>query len=170
VKLTVNGKTYTQTLNVRIDPRVVTPATGLAQQFLLSMQAYEGVKTSYTALSTIRRLKDQIKNTNATGELANALAAFEKKLSELDGSGSRPAPGAAPPVNFASVNSACLTLLDILQEGDFAPTSQAVNATRQATQSLPTLAARWAELTNKELPALNQMLQQNGKPLLTAGP
>src|SRR5262249_62336023 len=36
VKLTVDGKSYTQPLTVKMDPRVKTPPLGLQQQFTLS--------------------------------------------------------------------------------------------------------------------------------------
>src|SRR5437879_12753871 len=38
VKLTVDGRSYTQPLTVKMDPRVKTPPLGLAQQFILSKQ------------------------------------------------------------------------------------------------------------------------------------
>ena len=43
VKLTVDGKSYTQPLTLKMDPRVTTPALGLAQQFTLSKQLYDGI-------------------------------------------------------------------------------------------------------------------------------
>ncbi len=43
VRLTVDGKTYTQPLTVRMDPRVKTPALVLTQQFHLSKQIYDAL-------------------------------------------------------------------------------------------------------------------------------
>jgi len=43
VRLTVNGKTYMQPLNLRMDPRVKTPAPALLQQFTLSTQLAEAM-------------------------------------------------------------------------------------------------------------------------------
>ena len=64
LKLTVNGKTYTQTLKVRMDPRVTTPMAGLQQQFTLSIQAYEGVKQTYTMLDEVKKLQAKLKAAN----------------------------------------------------------------------------------------------------------
>ena len=157
LKLTVNGKTYTQTLNIRMDPRVVTPAAGLQQQFELSWQAWQGINQSYAALSEIKRLREQIKALKVTGTVAEALAAFEKKLSEVDGSGARPQPGVIPPPSLNRVNGAFNGLLDVLQEADATPTTQAANAMREAQAQLTQLLARWQAVKN-ELPALNQQL------------
>ncbi len=41
VTLTTNGKTFTQPLEVKMDPRIQEPATGLAQQFALSQTLYD---------------------------------------------------------------------------------------------------------------------------------
>jgi len=43
VKLTVDGKSYTRPLRVRMDPRVKTPALGLQQQFRLSKQLSDAI-------------------------------------------------------------------------------------------------------------------------------
>ena len=64
VKLTANGKTYTQKLNVKIDPRVTTSAAGLQQQFTLSMQAYEGIKQTAEMIEEANKLLEKAKASN----------------------------------------------------------------------------------------------------------
>ena len=54
VKLTVDGKSYTQPLTLKMDPRVKTPALGLAQQFTLSKQLYDGIIEAQKALEEVR--------------------------------------------------------------------------------------------------------------------
>ena len=44
VKLTVNGKSYTEPLTVKMDPRVTTPPEGLAKMFALSFGSSEAIK------------------------------------------------------------------------------------------------------------------------------
>src|SRR5262249_47262018 len=60
VKLTVAGKIFTQPLTVKMDPRVKTPPEGLAQQFELSMQCYEGAEQARTTLEQARKLRTQL--------------------------------------------------------------------------------------------------------------
>src|SRR5439155_19006269 len=50
VKLTVNGKSYTQPLTVKMDPRVKTPAPGLQRQFTLSKALYDATADVAAAL------------------------------------------------------------------------------------------------------------------------
>ena len=60
VKLTVEGRSYTQPLTVKIDPRVKTPFAGLLQQFTLA-----------------RRITDLMHRTPENRELAALLAVVE---------------------------------------------------------------------------------------------
>jgi photosystem II stability/assembly factor-like uncharacterized protein len=50
VRLTVDGKTYSQPLTVRMDPRVKTPAIALQQQFDLSKAIFDALARSTDAL------------------------------------------------------------------------------------------------------------------------
>ena len=43
VRLTVNGKTYTRPITVKMDPRVKTPALGLRAMFSTSMRLYDAL-------------------------------------------------------------------------------------------------------------------------------
>ncbi|MEP6789614.1 MAG: glycoside hydrolase, partial [Acidobacteriota bacterium] len=59
LKLTVDGKSITQKLTVRIDPRVTTSTAGLKQQFDLSIQAYEGILRAKTLTAEVaKRIAD----------------------------------------------------------------------------------------------------------------
>ncbi len=94
VKLTVGGKSYTQPLTLKMDPRVTTPALGLAQQFTLSKQLYDGILDAQKALQDVRALRQSIGNRRASlsGEPTRsaeslALQALDQKLAALEGQG-----------------------------------------------------------------------------------
>jgi hypothetical protein len=72
VRLTVNGRSVTQALTVRMDPRVKTPASDLTQQFTLSKKMYDGMKSIGAALQRIR------------GQ-ANVDATLERSLNQVQG-------------------------------------------------------------------------------------
>ncbi len=61
VRLTVDGKALTQPITVRMDPRVKTPAAGLAKQSELSKALYDGVLDVQAALQKLRDLRAQVK-------------------------------------------------------------------------------------------------------------
>ena len=71
VRLTVNGKTYTQPLTVRMDPRVKTSTATLARQFALSKGVYDDINRARGALDEVRALRSSLRDIRgrASGEL-----------------------------------------------------------------------------------------------------
>src|SRR4029079_4630837 len=82
VKLTANGRRYSQPLTVKMDPRVKTPPEDLAQQNAIAMKCYEGLLEVRDAQVQVRRLREQIKSLRERalqGALAEVLAALDGK-------------------------------------------------------------------------------------------
>jgi photosystem II stability/assembly factor-like uncharacterized protein len=172
VRLTAAGKTYEQPLTVRMDPRVKTPAEGLAQQFTLSMQCYEEGRKAREALAQLRKLRAQVQERRAKageGTLADALADWDKKAAALEGAerrrGERPMGGPREPT-LAQQAGELQRLLDVLQGADVAPTTQAVTGCAEAQKGLRELLTRQEELTGKDVKALNERLQKADLPPL----
>jgi len=171
LKLTVNNRSYTQPLIIKIDPRVLTPAAGLAQQFALSMQAYEGMKQSREWLEEVRKLRAQLKDLRAResqSAASEALAALDKKAAALEGANESDASNAgnASETNLTKLNAALLSLLDTLQDADAAPTTQAVQASSELQQKFSMLQARWNEFKNRDVKQLNEQRSAAKLPLL----
>lgn len=111
VRLTVDGRTLEQPLDVRMDPRVTTSRADLEEQFTLSMSLYR-------AIADVREALDE----------ARAAGASEA------GAGSRSEPGARAPA-MAPVLERILgrlaQLLGIAQRADAAPASPLAAASRE---------------------------------------
>jgi photosystem II stability/assembly factor-like uncharacterized protein len=173
IKLTAGGRTLTEPLNVRIDPRVKTSRAGLDQQFKLSMQAYEGMEQSREALDGIRKLRAQVKELRARagqGAVADALLSLDQKMAALEtDSDARPAGGAGNTgeTNLTRVNASLGSLLDLLQSADAAPTTQAVTASAELQRKLSELLSRWNEIKGREVKTINEQLRQAGLPALS---
>ena len=60
VKLTVNGKTYSQPITVKQDPRVKTPALVMQQVYALTKATYYGAIDAQDAARQAQGLRDQI--------------------------------------------------------------------------------------------------------------
>lgn len=170
VRLIVDGKTYTQPLTLKLDPRVNTPSSALDQQYALSMQAYEAIKAAYQALDQVRNLRRQIRQLRGqagSGSLADALGALEQKAAELEGSGGgRFGGGNQTEASLSRVHRELLSLMEILQEADAAPTSQAVAASDQLQRSLKDLLSRWGGIKNNELRSINDQLVKANLPAI----
>ena len=146
-KLTANGRTLSQKFTVRMDPRVRTSPLGLTQQFTLSMQAYEGVKRATTLLADASKLSaDMAKarvDAKTDAERARIDAAIQKIKALTEGSGGRRggaavagAPVAVTDLPLSRLAGAFTSLLDLLQDADVAPSTQAVAAARDLQTAL----------------------------------
>ena len=167
--LTVNGKSYSQPLTVKMDPRVKTAPTGLAQQFRQSQQLYNQLLTLAPAVEQAGDLRKQIKELQkqAQGNVLTAVNALDKKLDDVAGGGAPRRPGAGnQPPNLGLMRARYLALLGALQEADVAPTTQASAAVDELAKQLTPLMQSWQQIKSKELPALNQQLKNANLPEL----
>ena len=182
VKLTVNGQTLQQPLTLRIDPRVKTPAAGLARQFEMSRAMYDGILDAQSALQKMRALRGQIKKAQeAAGQaqspagVTEALAAFDKKAATIEagvggtggpggGTGGQMGPGgpggAGAPDSLTGIGSSLNSLMNMLQAADVAPTSQLAAAVAERRQALRALLDKWESLKTRELAAVNAVLKE----------
>ena len=140
VKLTVNGKSYTQPIVVKQDPRVKTPALAMQQVYTLSKATYYGAVDAQAAARQARALRDQIAGLRprASGAAADALAALDKKLESLEPTPQAPAEGrgrggrgggrgggapAAPAGSLSAASAALAGVMNLLQGADVRPTT-----------------------------------------------
>ena len=142
VKLTVSGHTYQQHLTVKMDPRVKTPLAGLSEQFGLSKQLYDDIKSSAGALEEMKSI-----GSKASGALGEKLQDLAGRPGErFGGGGRRPVNG---PPTFTSVRLGLQTLLGGLQDADVMPTSQQKAAAASQHQELAKLLAQWRGLKSQ---------------------
>jgi photosystem II stability/assembly factor-like uncharacterized protein len=139
VKLTVDGKSYTQPLTLKMDPRVTTPALGLAQQFTLSKQLYDAIVDAQKTLEEIRGRRASL-----SGEPSRSAESLA--LQNLEGQPGGRGAAADGPDTFNSVIGGMNQLMGLLQGADVAPTTQLVAAVGQRRGALTKLKTRWAAL------------------------
>jgi hypothetical protein len=168
VVLTANGKSYSQPLTIKMDPRVKTPLAGLQQQFNLSNDLYMQLLTLSPAAEEAGALRKQLKDLQpkATGESLAAIKALDQKLQALAGSATRrPGAGTEPPT-LGGLKTKFLTLFGVFQEADVAPSTQAAAAIADLQKQLSPLMQRWEAVKSQDLPALNQQLKGANLPEL----
>jgi hypothetical protein len=165
VKFTANGQTLTQSLTVRMDPRVKTSAGDLSQQFNLSLQAYRGMQQTYDAADKIKKLRAQVKtaiDNVGRGPLAESLANLDKKLAAVAGEGRGDGPGGGTidvrEPNLTRLNGGFSTLLEHLQSADLAPTQPMIEASFELQKVLAKLLADWENLKDTDIKAINSQL------------
>jgi len=153
VRLTVNGRTYTQPLTVRIDPRVKTPASTLARQFALSKGVYDDIGRTRGALDSLRALRSSLRalRQQSSGAVAAALDSLDREAGALEGAtgGFGGGGGGSGPATLAGTIGQLAQLYDALQEADVAPTTQLVAAIRDTQRAIPATLARWAAVQTR---------------------
>jgi photosystem II stability/assembly factor-like uncharacterized protein len=180
VKLTVNGKSYSQPIVVKQDPRVKTPALAMQQVYTLTKSMYYGAVDARLAATALGALRQQVaaQQSQAHDAVADALAAFDKKAAALEGTpppagggrgrGAGPGGGrggAAPssaPDTLWGVSNALSALMNSMQAADVAPTGNTLTAVTAAQQNAAAVMARWMALKNSDLAALNAQLKAAG--------
>jgi photosystem II stability/assembly factor-like uncharacterized protein len=174
VKLAIDGKSYTQPLAIRMDPRVKTPLAGLEQQFALSIELYDGAKEVANAAQQLGGIRAQLKARAAsagTGTLADEIASVDKKAETLAGSpGSMFAffmRGAQGPDTLLSLRFGLLGLMSTLEAADVAPTAPQIAAVNNRRGALADLMRRWAEFKSQDLARLNRDLAKANLPAVT---
>jgi hypothetical protein len=174
VRLTVDGKSYTQPLTLHLDPRVKTPALGLSTLTSLTREMYEGAKAGHAAADQARALAAKLEGIEGA-----EVAAFKEQLVALAppvaAGGGRGGPGGGgrgggrggavnAPSTLDGVSASMLTAAMAMQGADVAPTAREVAACAEARRQAAPLMARWVKLTTVDLPALNAKRKAAGQP------
>jgi hypothetical protein len=174
LKLVVDGKTYTQKLTVKNDPRSPATAADLLAQHGLQMKLYDGIKLAwegYQQVADMRAAVAGIPRENLAAEVTAAITAFDAKLAAAGGSagsgrgrggaGGFGGAGTPPPPNFAGLNAALIRQLDTLDFGDMAPNEPMTKAYAAGCADLKTAVTNWRTINTQDLVAINAVLSKN---------
>ena len=154
VKLMAGGASLTQSLVVKMDPRVAVSAAGLERQHALSLQMTEGMRRAAAGLEEVRAFRKRLKDAAPgakEGEAGKRISQLDEKAAALEGGGARIGRGGGGGDNFAGLNGDFAALLDVLQSADAQPTTQAVAACAATRERLEKLARAWEELRKAPL-------------------
>jgi hypothetical protein len=193
LKLTIDGRVYTQTLVVHNDPRVgESPAVmaALRTQNRLTQLAYEGMKDSSHGNEEVAATRAQVSSliqgqlpADVTGEakaLDTKLATFGGAVTGRGGrgggggfggrgGGGAPAPGAV--TSFLALNSSFNTMVSMMQVGlDMAPTKAQIDTWESNCKNYNTTVTAWKTMQSQDLAVFNALLSKNNLQPLTVTP
>jgi photosystem II stability/assembly factor-like uncharacterized protein len=174
VKLTVDGKSYTQPLLLKMDPRIRTTLEDLRKQHQVEAGAVEGMNETYEQLGQVKSVRAQIKELTpkASGKanVAKGLDDLDKKCADLLGATQNPFWGLPPsgkrPENLSTLHQHFAGILGVADSADAAPTTQGESAYRELEESETALRKLWSALREREILDLNAELKNAGLPLL----
>ena len=166
VVLTASGKSYTQPLTVKMDPRVKISEVELQDQLELSQQLCEVRATLEPIGKTFDSLVEQLvklKEQSLSNPVEEKLNALNSKLKELGPP--NPRPGAQPSLH--ALDSA-KSLFDEIQGVDAPPTDRVKAAVNEVRLQATSLMERWKSIISQDVPALDKELRGSKSPGLHA--
>jgi photosystem II stability/assembly factor-like uncharacterized protein len=168
VRLTANGRSYTQPLTLELDPRVKTPAPALARLASLSRDLYEAAKSTHTEYLQARALAASLAN-----EQGADVAAFRTQLDSVapapvrGGRGFGRRGGAAgASLSLEAASNALTAAVMAMQEADVAPTASQVATADRARAQARAAESRWNALRTTGLSSLNAKRKAAGQPAI----
>jgi len=177
IKLTVNGKTYSQTATVVNDPRSPASAVDLHAQHALLKKIQEGLRTAWDGYQQVAAMRSALAGAmpaDSTSASAKAIVAFRAKLDSIGGNaergrgfGGRGGGRTAPPT-FVTLHGLLVAQLGTQENGDHAPTESMLQGFASTCRDLAKTAVKWRALNATELPALNGVLTQGDRKAVTA--
>ena len=175
VRLTVDGKTYTQPLTVTMDPRVQVKMAALHEQLAFDQTVARLISLSYVyheqtekLLTEVGERKAALQKEEQAKDALKSVTDFEAKARKLQGQMQRGFGGfGKPKPTFTLMNSELSSLSESVDQADAAPTDAMRTAYHDYCQDLTKLTRQWSELMKQDLPAVNaQLTQQKLQPLI----
>jgi photosystem II stability/assembly factor-like uncharacterized protein len=169
LRLTVNGRSYTQPVTVRPDPRSVATPAALRAQHALLMKLTKGMQIAWDGYRQATTLQDAAHRAvppNAGPDVTAALRALDAAIDSVRGDTAAArafslAGGPAPAPRFVDVNVALVSQLKAQDYADQAPTPAMLAGWTKTCAALGTALRAWQRVTARELPAFNAVLGRN---------
>jgi len=149
IRLTVSGRTYSQPLTIKMDPRAPITDAGLRLQHDIGVRMNNAISRDFAALGEVRRQRSLLKirrEEAKAGEVADSLTALDSVLAAIE---SGPRTGTAE--NLARLNGELAGVLDVVEGADMDPTTQVVAAAAELERSLDSVLAQWSEIQRTRL-------------------
>jgi photosystem II stability/assembly factor-like uncharacterized protein len=166
VRLTADGQALTAPLVVKMDPRVNTPAAGLAQQFELEMRLSGMVTNATQVTREVHSAQEQVGklSSKASGPAGEALEALRRKLEELLKGPAKPSASGESQPGLGRVSGSIGGLYESVGRADRAPTEAQMKAVAQVEEEFSAILKQWERLKSSELPEVNRELRGGGLP------
>jgi photosystem II stability/assembly factor-like uncharacterized protein len=140
VRLTVEGKSYTQPFKLVMDPRVKTTAPDLQKQFTLELRLAQAIQQATQAMEEVHAAA-QAGKISVEDEKKFVGTRREPGAAEAEAAGRQPA--------FAQVIGNLSQILVTVDSADAAPTTQESEAAEKTLARLAALLKQWDAVRNK---------------------
>jgi hypothetical protein len=179
VRLTVNGKTMTESFEVRKDPRVSTTPADFAKQFDLLMKIRDKLTETHTAITRIREVRRQMDDlvkrvkdgpdgrpiAEAAKALNDKLRAVEEELYQTKNQSSQ------DPLNFPiRLNNKLAALAGVVSSADAAPTDPSYVVYEEQVGLINAQLRKLEQIMTSDLAAFNRLVREHNIPAVITKP
>jgi photosystem II stability/assembly factor-like uncharacterized protein len=176
VRLTANGKSSTQPLEVRKDPRIASTDDEFRRQYDLLLKIRDKVSETHDAITRIRETRDQVKGVTdrAKGSkpIADAAEALDKKLTAVEEELYQTKnQSSQDPLNFPiRLNNKLAALAAVVATGETAPTDQSYAVYEELTGKIDAQLAKLRQVIDTDVPAFNALVREQNVPAVVIKP
>src|ERR1039458_5658390 len=160
VKLTVDGKPFTQDLKVEMDPRAKVTAGELEEQLRFGLEVFGEVHRARRTLAEIGAIKKRLAEMKQ--QLAGKNRGLQARLTGLETTIASIEKGSKSSMGLESASAGLSSALRVVESSDRTIPSQAIELYREADDGAKRRTAEWTQLKGKELVDLNHALVHAG--------
>jgi photosystem II stability/assembly factor-like uncharacterized protein len=160
VRMTVDGQTYRQPLEVKMDPRVNYVQTQLESALNLELKISAVLGQNFAAYQQVRDLRSRLAEFTerpAGDPIATAATQLDAKAAALQGE-SVSILDAPPSKSFLTVNDSLVALIALLDGADFAPSDESFASLQRVCVAMNGTLEEWQQLKGKDLAAFHQLV------------
>jgi hypothetical protein len=183
VKLTVDGQTLTQPLEVLRDPKVPTSNADLDLSVKLQLRLRDDINAASDMINSIEVMRKQLedvqkayRNDRSKESLLKQIAEIDKKLFDVEAKLLEPAQMTSDDKYFQQAYRVYMNLIwlngevgpgagDVAGGSDFPPTDTSVNVMETIEKDLNTAKADYKRLMEQDVPAFNRAIGATMTPL-----
>jgi len=183
VQLTVGDQTYTQSFELRKDPRVAATEADFAAQFDLLMQIREKLSETHAAINQLRYIRQQVEDwarraanqpdqQAAWAAIARAADALKEQLTQIEEELIQPkVRGTLDGLNYpCKLNAKLASLISVVASADAVPTQQSYEVFNELSSRVDQQLAWLNELIETDLAALNGLIYTSQLPAIGLTP
>ena len=175
VRLTVEGKSYTEPLEIKEDPRIKVEQADLQKQFDLLLEIRDQVSKVDEAINQMNSVKKQIDDLDKRlpkddhgKAVRDAARSFTAKLDPLEDTLIQSkAKSGQDVLNYPiRLNNELVALAGSVSGADAAPTEQSYQVFNMLKQRSDEQVAKWDQMVKSDLASFNQLVKQQEVPAI----
>jgi len=179
VKLTVDGKTMTESVEVKPDPRLTTTGADYAKQLDLALKIRDKLTETHNAIIQIRDVKKQVEDLGrrVAGQpnakaISDAARALNKKLTEVEEALYQTRnQSSQDPLNFPiRLNNKLAALAGVVSRAETPPTDQSYAVYDELAAQIDAQLQKLGQVMKTDVPAFNQLVRDANIPAVVVKP